>query len=230
MQDHKEWVKKVFDRASASYGEKGCCFFEYFGTRLVELAKLARDDQILDVATGKGAVLFPAAQVVGPQGKALGIDISSQMIEDAQAKAPYPWIELQQMDAEHLLLPDHSFDVVFCAFALFFFPSAPQALSEFKRVLKPGGRLAVSTFSQRAVLDRWIVEKMGELGMTSGVNTISIDAEKPFMELLVPAGFSSIEFHRESKVFYHENAEQWWSSLSGLMDCDRGSSSFLLKI
>lgn len=86
-------------------------------------------------------------------------------------------------------------------------------MSEFKRVLKPGGRLAVSTFSQRAALDRWLVEKVSELGVTAGVNTISIDSEEPLRELLANAGFSSIEVYRESKVFYHENAEVWWNSL-----------------
>lgn len=213
MKDHKEWVKDVFDRASVGYGEKGCSFFDYFGKRLVELTKLAPGDQVLDVATGKGAVLFPAAQAVGPQGKAVGIDISGQMIEDACKRAPFPWIELKQMDAEHLLLPDQSFDVVFCAFALFFFPNAGQALSEFKRVLKPGGRLVLSTFSKRAVLDRWLVEKVSELGVTSGVNTISIDSEEPFRQLLAQTDFTPIEIYPESKVFYHENAEDWWNSL-----------------
>ena len=49
------------------------------------------------------------------------------------------------MDAEKLEFPDNSFDFVFCGFALFFFPSILKAVSEFKRVLKPGGRLVVST-------------------------------------------------------------------------------------
>lgn len=211
--DRKEWVKNVFDRASADYGEKGCSFFEYFGQRLVTLANLAEGDKVLDVATGKGAVLFPAAKIVGPQGLAVGIDLSDKMIQEARKKAPFPWIDFRQMDAEHLLFPDHFFDTVFCAFALYFFCDIPQALSEFKRVLKPGGRVAVSTFRQRAALDRWVVEKTSEFGVTSGLNSISLDSDPVLEQHLASAGFTQIELYEEPKVFWHENGEEWWNSL-----------------
>lgn len=213
MQNHKEWVQNVFDRASAGYGDKGCSFFEYFGEKLVQLTNPAEGEKVLDVATGKGAVLFPAAKAIGPQGLAVGIDLSDQMILDARKKAPFPWIELLQMDAEHLLFPDHFFDTVFCAFALYFFSDIPQALSEFKRVLRPGGRLAISTFRRRAVLDRWVVEKASEFGVTSGLNSISLDSDPALNQLLSSAGFTQIEIHEEPKIFWHENGEEWWNSL-----------------
>lgn len=213
MQNHKEWVQNVFDRASAGYGEKGCSFFEYFGEKLVKLANLAEGEKVLDVATGKGAVLFPAAKAVGPQGLAVGIDLSDKMIQEARKKASFTWIELQQMDAENLLFPDHCFDTVFCAFALYFFSDIPQALSEFRRVLKPGGRLALSTFRRRAILDRWVVERASEFGVTSGLNSISLDSDPALTQLLASAGFIEIEIHEELKVFWHENGEEWWNSL-----------------
>ncbi|MDR3624309.1 MAG: class I SAM-dependent methyltransferase [Chlamydiales bacterium] len=130
MTEYKAWIKNVFDRASSGYGEKGCSFFDYFGERLVELVKPSVNNNILDVATGKGAVLFPAAKIVGPKGRAVGIDLSSKMIREATKNVIFPWIELYQMDAEHLLFPNQSFDIVFCAFALFFFPNIAQALSD----------------------------------------------------------------------------------------------------
>jgi ubiquinone/menaquinone biosynthesis C-methylase UbiE len=213
MQDHKEWVKNVFDRASVGYGEKGCCFFEYFGKKLVQLANLAEGDKVLDVATGKGAVLFPAAEAVGSQGMAVGIDLSDKMIQEAGKKNRFPWVELRQMDGEQLSLPDHFFDTVFCAFALYFFSNIPQALSEFKRVLKPGGRLAISTFRKRAALDRWVVEKASQFGVTSGLNSISLDSDPALTQLLASAGFTQIETHEEPKLFWHESAEEWWNSL-----------------
>ena len=64
--EHKKRVTDIFDRAALEYGEKGCAFFDYFGERLVQLAHPAAGDHILDVATGKGAVLIPAAKAVGP--------------------------------------------------------------------------------------------------------------------------------------------------------------------
>lgn len=211
--DHKTWVRNVFDGASSGYGEKGCSFFDYFGEKLVTLATPSAGDKILDVATGKGAALFPAARRVGPQGKAVGIDLSAKMIEEAAKKAPFPWIELHQMDAESLSFPDSSFDVVFCAFALFFFPDVARALSEYKRVLRPQGRLAVSTFRGKAELDLWISERVKEFGINSRLGVAALDSADALRKQLADAGFTDIEIHEESKIFWHETAEQWWNSL-----------------
>ncbi|PWT74857.1 MAG: hypothetical protein C5B60_06190 [Chloroflexi bacterium] len=65
--DHqtKARLSGIFDRASATYGQVGPGYFAYFGERLVEHAGLAPGMHVLDVACGRGAVLFPAAQRVG---------------------------------------------------------------------------------------------------------------------------------------------------------------------
>lgn len=212
-QHHKEWVREVFDRASSKYGEGGCSFFEYFGERLVKLAGLKAGDKILDIATGKGAVLFPAAGILGSEGKAVGIDISPRMIEETQKRTTEGWIELIEMDAESLGFSNGSFDVVFCAFALFFLPNIDRALFECKRVLRPGGLLAVSTFSQRSALDQWVAERAEELGSSKGLATVALDSKSAMRGHLEKAGFKHVEFHEESKVFWHENAEEWWNSL-----------------
>jgi O-methyltransferase/aklanonic acid methyltransferase len=81
MMKHKELVRDVFDRASPEYGTRGCSFFDYFGERLAKLATPNAGEKILDIATGKGAVLFPAAKAVGPYGAAIGIDLSQRMIK-----------------------------------------------------------------------------------------------------------------------------------------------------
>lgn len=144
MNGHKQWVSEIFDRTAPEYGKKSSSFFSYFGNRLVEQVDIPSNSHILDVATGRGAVLFPLAQAVGPSGKVVGIDISRQMIKETSKdviERNLNWVELQHMDAEQLDFPNNSFDFVFCGFALFFLPSISTALSEFKRVLKPGGML-----------------------------------------------------------------------------------------
>ena len=118
---------------------------------VVEQANISAGLSVLDVATGKGAVLFPIAESIGPCGKAIRIDISQIMLDEVAKEAnKINWIDLDDMDAEHLCYPDGSFDAVFCGFGLFFFPSAPKALSEFKRVMKTGGKLAVSTWGKES--------------------------------------------------------------------------------
>ncbi|MBS0656552.1 MAG: methyltransferase domain-containing protein [Verrucomicrobia bacterium] len=160
MDTHKAWVQTTFDKGASGYGEKGCGYFAYFGKKLVDLASPQPGDAILDVACGRGAVLFPAAQAVGEKGKAVGIDISSQMIEEAKKESPFSWIQLQQMDAEELQFQPEAFDVVFSGFCLFFLPNVQKALSEFKRVLKPSGKIAVSVWGDRSELDSWFHAKI----------------------------------------------------------------------
>ncbi len=213
MKEHKISVQNTFDRAASQYGEKGCSFFDYFGEKLVEIANPSLGDHILDVATGKGAVLFPAAKKIGPQGKGVGIDLSSKMIEEAKKRIPFPWVEWHQMDGENLSFPDRSFDLVFCAFGLFFFSQIAQALSGFKRVLKPEGKLAISTFGKKGALDLWVTEKIKEFGVSSKLTTVTLDTPSTLEKYLADAGFSSIEMHHETKIFWHETAEDWWNSL-----------------
>jgi ubiquinone/menaquinone biosynthesis C-methylase UbiE len=80
--DHKEWVSQVFDRAAVEYGKKSSSFFGYFGKRLVEQTEVKSHYRVLDVATGKGAVLFPLIEIIDSEGKLIGIDISQQMLQE----------------------------------------------------------------------------------------------------------------------------------------------------
>lgn len=117
---HKQWVERIFDCVARQYGEGSCSFFNYFGKQLAEQVPLAPNYHVLDIATGKGAVLFPLAEKIGPLGRVVGIDISKQMLEEtsiAVQRRNIDWIDLIQMDAEQLDFPDNSFDVVFCGFA-----------------------------------------------------------------------------------------------------------------
>lgn len=216
MNDHKNWVSGIYDRAAPEYGTRSSSFFNYFGKRLVELVNLPSSYQALDVATGKGAILFPLAQAVGPLGKVVGIDISQQMLKETAKevkKTNLNWIDLKLMDAEHLDFPDNYFDVVFCGFALFFFPSILTALSEFKRVLKPGGMLAVSTWGDDSELDAWVNEEMNKLCNTSSLVVTPLWSGTELQKVLNDACFHNVQIIEETKPFLHNTSEEWWESL-----------------
>lgn len=208
--NHKQWVTQTFDRAAPQYGGEINPCFDYFGKRLVELAQVAKADRILDVATGKGAVLFPASRLAE---QSIGIDLSSEML--AAAKKRMPHVELLQMDAEQLDFPDQSFDVVFCAFALFFFPHLPLALSEFKRVMKSTGRLAVSIWGPKNPLEIWASERTKRLGASNQLRATIVESEPALKELLTSAGFSQVSITHETKTFRYKRPEDWWESLWG---------------
>ena len=81
----------------------------------------------------------------------LGTDISDKMIELATAigkEKNLSNIKFQRMDAEELLLPDHSFDVVLCALGLMYMPNPLKAMGEIYRVLRPGGRAVAAVWGK----------------------------------------------------------------------------------
>jgi ubiquinone/menaquinone biosynthesis C-methylase UbiE len=108
----KAGVAEVFGRAAPLYDRVGPRFFSHFGHRLVDLARIPSGARVLDVATGTGAVLVPAAAAVGPHGRVTGIDLSEAMIQEATeeiSRLGLANVEVLQMDAEDLQLPDASF-------------------------------------------------------------------------------------------------------------------------
>jgi ubiquinone/menaquinone biosynthesis C-methylase UbiE len=114
---------------------------------LLETARLQPGERVLDVACGTGAVTRRAAEQVGPTGSVTGIDLASDMIDVAKAtEGPAgAHIEWHVADAASLPLPDASYDVVLCQMALMFMEDRTAALAEMRRVLTPGGRIAVNT-------------------------------------------------------------------------------------
>ncbi|MCA1553686.1 MAG: methyltransferase domain-containing protein, partial [Chloroflexi bacterium] len=135
-QQRKQAVAGVFGRAAATYDTVGPHFFAVLGRRLVEVADVPRGARVLDVATGRGAVLFPLAE---PMVQATDEEIVRRGIRNADVRV---------MDAEKLQFADETFDVVTCGFAIFFLSDVQRGFSEFRRVLKPGGRIALSTWGE----------------------------------------------------------------------------------
>jgi ubiquinone/menaquinone biosynthesis C-methylase UbiE len=116
-------------------------------------AALAPGQQVLDIACGTGLVTLQAARAVGPQGRVVGIDVAGQMLEVARRRSVLLGLSnviLERMDAESLELPDSSFDVVLCSLGLMYMPDPLQALSQMRRVLRPGGRLVVAVWGERS--------------------------------------------------------------------------------
>jgi SAM-dependent methyltransferase len=128
-------------------------------------------ERVLDVACGTGVVTRLAAERVGPTGSVTGVDVAPDMIDVARATpAPgAPTIDWHVGDALSLPFPDDAFDVVTCQMGLMFMEDRAKALTETRRVLRPGGRLVVTTPGTIQplfeVMERAIVDHIGaELG------------------------------------------------------------------
>jgi ubiquinone/menaquinone biosynthesis C-methylase UbiE len=109
--------------------------------------------QVLDLACGTGLLSLPLAQTLGAQGMVLGVDLSGAMVDIADRRARALGLaqaRFLRMDAERLNLPDGHFQTAVCALGLMYMPDPEQALREMRRVLRPGGRLVLAVWGERA--------------------------------------------------------------------------------
>lgn len=115
---------------------------------LASRAALLPGDRVLDVACGTGVVARLAAERVGGTGRVAGLDVNPGMLEVARSLPPVAGAVVAWHRGSALALPFSAavFDVVLCQLGLQFFPDRPAALREIRRVLVPGGRLALNVF------------------------------------------------------------------------------------
>jgi SAM-dependent methyltransferase len=114
---------------------------------LLDLARVTTGDRVLDLACGAGDPALAAAARVGPAGTVIASDISPDMLAFAAQRAAAAGltnIEVHEMDAEAIDLPDASVDVVLCRLGLMFLPDLDRAGAGVHRVLVPGGRFATA--------------------------------------------------------------------------------------
>lgn len=113
--------------------------------RTIDALRLTPGARVLDVGSGPGLFADEMAQTVGPTGLVRGVDISESMIGLARTRcADKPWVDFQIADAVSLPFRDGDFDACVSVQTLEFVADVDAALREIHRVLKPGGRLAVS--------------------------------------------------------------------------------------
>src|SRR5262245_53163702 len=149
-EDARRTATVTYDAASDTYDANS--FWSRFGTRTIERLTLAPGTRVLDVCCGSGASAIPAAQAVGPRGSVLGVDLAANLLALARAKAVARDLrntEFRTGDMLALDLPDSSFDAVVCVFGIFFVPDMAAAVRELWRLVRPGGRLAITTWGPR---------------------------------------------------------------------------------
>ncbi len=211
----KELIAGVFGRAAPVYDRVGPRFFTHFGRALAKHAALRPGERVLDVATGRGAVLFEAASRVGPKGHCVGIDLSEAMVAETTKELARQHLgnaEVRGMDAEHLEFPDASFDAVLCGFALFFFPRLRRAIAEFHRVLRSGGRLAVSTWGGTDPRWSWVREVLKAYTTPVQLSTKALDTPTDLEGALRGAGFGKVQVLEEDAEFVYADEEEWWAT------------------
>jgi SAM-dependent methyltransferase len=155
-------------------------------------AHLKLGEVVVDLGSGGGLDVFLAAQKVGPRGRAIGIDMTPAMIERARANAAvggYTNVEFHQATIDDLPLPDASVDCVISNCVLNLAPDKPAVFREIFRILKPGGRLAVSDIALKGELPEAVANSLAAyVGCIAGA--IRIDE---YRTELLKAGFGQVQ-------------------------------------
>jgi ubiquinone/menaquinone biosynthesis C-methylase UbiE len=194
LDEYKQQIADIYTSRSANYdlGE----WHPHIAHHLVESAPIQAGMQVLDIATGTGMVAIKAAQIVGTEGRVIGVDISTGMADVARQKAQtlgLQNIEFHLADGEALDFPANTFDYIFCSSALIWMSDLRGALRHWHQLLKPGGKLGFHAFSETAFLSGVLTQKVLEkYGIYLSLNKPTGTVEK-CQDMLLQTGYDSIE-------------------------------------
>jgi arsenite methyltransferase len=155
-------------------------------------AHLRAGEVVVDLGSGGGLDVFLASKMVGPEGRAIGIDMTTAMIERSRKNAQqggYTNVEFYQSTIDQIPLPDASVDCVISNCVVNLAPDKPAVFREIARVLKPGGRVAISDIALKHELPEAVAQSMAAyVGCIGGA--ILID---DYRAGLLAAGFQHVE-------------------------------------
>lgn len=171
------------------------------------LATLNPGEVVLDLGSGGGIDVLLSAKRVGPTGKAYGLDMTDEMLalaQDNQAKAGVRNVEFLKGDIEAIPLPDHHVDVIISNCVINLSADKDRVFAEAWRVLKPGGRLAVSDVVVRESVPREIRLNV-ELWMGCVAGALE---EQEYRAKLLRAGFTDVSLE-PTRIYRAEDAKDF---------------------
>jgi SAM-dependent methyltransferase len=187
---------------------------------LLDAARLQPGHTVLELAAGPADTGLMAAELVAPGGTAIITDNADAMVEIARARAKEVGatnVEIRPMEAEWIDLPAASVDAVLCRWGYMLLADPEAALRETRRVLRPGGRVALSAWAGPEA-NPWIA-LMGQTMIERGL----VEPEPPGMpgpfafarpglveELLDAAGFEDVEVAPLDFAFHAPGLDEWW--------------------
>ncbi len=174
------------------------------------LAALKPGEIVLDLGSGGGIDVLLSARRVGPTGKAYGLDMTDQMLalaRENQRKSGLTNVEFLKGTIEQIPLPDHSVDVIISNCVINLSADKPRALAEAFRVLRPGGRFAVSDIVVRGSVPP-AIQRSVELWIGCVAGALE---EKEYVRLLQEAGFGGVDIE-PTRVYDASDARAFLAS------------------
>lgn len=205
----------AWNAVADAYASEFLPIFSLYAQQALDLTALPQGARILDVAAGPGTLSFLAAQ----QGlRVSAIDFSENMVamfRQRLTKTDLPEIDVQVADGQALPFADRSFDGAFSMFGLMFFPDRHAGFCELKRVLKPGGRALVSSWtslSEEPLLGA-LFNCLGSAlpGLSFGSNTPPpLSNKDDLLQEMSAAGFNAVEVHTVTHAVEIPSVTDFW--------------------
>jgi ubiquinone/menaquinone biosynthesis C-methylase UbiE len=214
LQDRQRQLVALYDTVAPRYGRVGPDGFGWIGSELVDFLAPKAAERLLDVGCGRGAVLSHAAARVS---MGIGIDISTGMIHALQAElATERDLHALVMDGERLGFADRSFDVLASSLAIFCFPHPATLLEEWRRVLRPRGRVGISVAAASDPQWQWynalLSQTASRLHLRLSWDLPALRRTDDIAAALTNAGFVDVHRRTIERTFTYGSYSEWWDN------------------
>jgi ubiquinone/menaquinone biosynthesis C-methylase UbiE len=201
-----------WDKAATCYDQYWAQQLAPAQDRVLAMAQIRSGERVLDVACGTGLVTFRAAEAVGPAGRVVGTDISDVMVQrviEIAAQRGMSQVTAGRSDAEEIIQGDETFDVVLCALGLMYVVDPLRALEQMRRVLRPGGRVAVAVWGPRSRCGWAEIFPIVERRVTSEVCPLffQLGGGDALQYALTRTAYSAIAVERIATILSYDSGE-----------------------
>ena len=223
MDEQRRRMRGLFDALAETYDQVGVEWFAPIAEELVFALDPQPGEHALDLGCGRGAALLPIARAVGPTGRALGGDISPNMVAQCRQLAAaegLDQVEVRELDAQEPVLPDDGhpadLDLIASSLVVFFLPDPLAALGRWLPLLRPGGRVGISTFAGQDPAWTHVEEVFGPYLTPEMLDARTSGRAGPFAsddgveELLQRAGYTDVRTTHLHLDVHFTDPEHWY--------------------
>ena len=208
-----------YDAGAAAYDRLTGRWSRLYVPSLVAAAGVAEGHSVLDVAAGTGEATVGLASQVGAAGLVMAVDLSLPMLRVATGKLAGRRVRVAVMDGQRLACRPQRFDAVVCQLGLMFFAEPVCGLQEFRRALRPGGRVAVQVWSRPDLVPFYgfLADALSRHLPPEQHETLYLPSRladaNGLGKLLTAAGFDEVSVTPERRRLAFEAFEEYWEAI-----------------